>query len=50
MNSSDTSAKYSCPSKEQKDEIQDSGEPEELDILAARAAVQRLTGTAAAGL
>ena len=33
MKSSDISAKYSWPSKEQKDEIQDSGVPEEEDIL-----------------
>ena len=36
INSSDTSAKYSWPNKEQKEEIQDSGEPEELDIVANR--------------
>ena len=33
MKSSDTSAKYSWPRREQKEEIQDSGEPEEVDIL-----------------
>lgn len=33
MNSSETSAKYSWPSSEQKDEIHDSGLPEEEDIL-----------------
>ena len=36
MNSSDTSAKYSCPSKAQKLEIQDSGTPEDVDMVAAR--------------
>lgn len=35
MKSSDISAKYSCPSSEQKDEIQDSGVPEEVDIVEA---------------
>ena len=35
MNSSDTSAKYSWPSKEQNDEIHDSGVPEDVDILTA---------------
>lgn len=33
MNSSDTSAKYSCPRREQKDAIQDSGTPDELDMV-----------------
>jgi hypothetical protein len=33
MKSSDISAKYSWPNNEQKDEIQDSGVPEEEDIL-----------------
>lgn len=33
MNSSDTSAKYSWPSKEQKEEIQDSGLPEDVDMM-----------------
>lgn len=33
MNSSETSAKYSWPSKEQKDAIQDSGGPDEVDML-----------------
>lgn len=33
MKSSDTSAKYSCPRREQKDEIHDSGLPDEVDIL-----------------
>lgn len=33
MNSSDTSAKYSWPSREQKDEIQDSGVPDEVDMV-----------------
>lgn len=33
MNSSETSAKYSWPSNEQKEAIQDSGGPEEVDIL-----------------
>jgi hypothetical protein len=33
MKSSETSAKYSCPNKEQKEAIQDSGGPEEVDIL-----------------
>jgi hypothetical protein len=37
MNSSDTSAKYSCPSKEQKDEIHDSGAPDDVDMMAGRA-------------
>lgn len=32
MNSSETSAKYSCPIREQKLEIQDSGTPEEEDM------------------
>lgn len=32
MNSSETSAKYSWPSNEQKEEIQDSGEPEDVDM------------------
>jgi hypothetical protein len=32
MKSSDISAKYSWPNNEQKDEIQDSGVPEEEDI------------------
>ena len=35
MKSSDISAKYSWPSKEQNDEIHDSGVPEEVDILRA---------------
>lgn len=33
MKSSDTSAKYSWPKSEQKEEIHDSGEPEEVDIV-----------------
>lgn len=33
MNSSETSAKYSWPNSEQKEEIQDSGVPEEDDIM-----------------
>jgi hypothetical protein len=33
MKSSEISAKYSWPSKEQKDEIHDSGVPDEEDIL-----------------
>lgn len=33
MKSSETSAKYSWPNKEQKDAIQDSGGPEDVDIL-----------------
>jgi hypothetical protein len=33
IKSSDTSAKYSWPSKEQKEEIQDSGVPEDVDIV-----------------
>lgn len=33
MKSSETSAKYSWPSREQKEEIQDSGVPEEEDIM-----------------
>jgi len=33
MNSSETSAKYSWPRREQKDEIQLSGTPDEVDIL-----------------
>lgn len=33
MNSSETSAKYSCPSSEQKDEIHDSGVAEDDDML-----------------
>ena len=33
MNSSDTSAKYSWPRSEQKDEIHDSGVPDEVDIF-----------------
>jgi hypothetical protein len=33
MKSSDISAKYSCPNNEQNDEIQDSGVPEEEDML-----------------
>ena len=33
INSSDTSAKYSWPNREQKDEIQLSGAPEEVDIF-----------------
>ncbi|MDA4132655.1 MAG: hypothetical protein OK454_05965 [Thaumarchaeota archaeon] len=33
MNSSETSAKYSWPSSEQKEDIQDSGAPDEVDIL-----------------
>lgn len=32
MNSSETSAKYSWPRREQKDDIQDSGVPEEVDM------------------
>lgn len=32
MNSSETSAKYSCPIREQKLEIHDSGTPEEEDM------------------
>ena len=32
MNSSDTSAKYSWPRRPQKEEIQDSGVPEEVDM------------------
>ena len=32
MNSSETSAKYSCPRSEQKDDIQDSGVPDEVDM------------------
>lgn len=36
MNSSETSAKYSWPSREQKEAIQDSGGPEEVDILGQR--------------
>ncbi len=35
MNSSETSAKYSWPSSEQKEEIQDSGVPEDEDIILA---------------
>lgn len=35
MNSSDTSAKYSWPGRAQKLEIQDSGVPEEVDMLPA---------------
>ncbi len=33
MNSSETSAKYSWPSREQKEDIQDSGDGEEEDIV-----------------
>lgn len=33
INSSETSAKYSWPSREQKLEIQDSGTPEEVDMV-----------------
>lgn len=33
MNSSETSAKYSWPRSEQKEEIHDSGVPEEVDIF-----------------
>lgn len=33
MNSSDTSAKYSWPGRAQKLEIQDSGVPEDVDML-----------------
>lgn len=33
MNSSETSAKYSWPNSEQKEAIQDSGGPEEVDML-----------------
>lgn len=33
MNSSETSAKYSWPRSEQKEAIQDSGGPEEVDIM-----------------
>lgn len=33
MKSSEISAKYSWPSKEQKDEIHDSGVPDEVDIV-----------------
>lgn len=33
MNSSVTSAKYSWPRSEQKDEIQDSGVPDDVDML-----------------
>lgn len=33
MNSSETSAKYSWPRREQKDAIQDSGGPDEVDML-----------------
>ena len=33
MKSSDTSAKYSWPIREQNDEIQDSGAPSEDDIV-----------------
>lgn len=32
INSSETSAKYSCPSSEQKEDIQDSGVPEDVDM------------------
>ena len=32
INSSETSAKYSWPRREQKEDIQDSGVPEEVDI------------------
>jgi hypothetical protein len=39
MNSSDTSAKYSWPRREQKEAIQDSGSPEVVDIFAAVRAV-----------
>ena len=35
MNSSETSAKYSCPNKEQKLDIQDSGAPEDVDMASA---------------
>lgn len=34
INSSETSAKYSWPNSEQKDEIHDSGVPEEVDMMA----------------
>jgi len=40
MKSSDISAKYSWPSREQKEEIQDSGVAEEEDIF-----TRRLVGT-----
>lgn len=33
MNSSDTSAKYSCPSSEQNEVIQDSGAADDVDIV-----------------
>lgn len=33
INSSETSAKYSWPSREQNDAIQDSGGPEEVDMV-----------------
>lgn len=37
MKSSETSAKYSWPRREQKLEIQDSGDPDEVDMMAAMA-------------
>lgn len=51
INSSDTSAKYSCPGRAQKLEIQDSGVPEEVDIVAAtRDKIGLVESRAACGL
>jgi hypothetical protein len=38
INSSETSAKYSWPGRAQKLEIQDSGVPEDVDMISARMA------------
>jgi hypothetical protein len=46
MNSSETSAKYSCPIREQKLEIHDSGAAEDVDIASCGSAPQWQCGKA----